>query len=98
MSKLRRRSSKRDHMTECCIDDDCDLAHLDQRLLTRVKAEKRCVLIIQGQYRMGTAVLTICGLWHQSRKGGICDIVRQLSPLSSVGLLHTSTIGDNFQL
>jgi hypothetical protein len=39
-----------------------ELAHLDQRLLTRVKAEKRCVLIIQGQYRMGTEVLTICGL------------------------------------
>jgi len=53
----------RNAITWLCIDDDCDLAHLDQRLLTRVEAEKRC-LIIQGQYRMGTAVLTICGLWH----------------------------------
>ena len=35
------------------------ITHLDQRLLTRVKAEKRCVLIIQRQYRVGTAV---CGV------------------------------------
>jgi len=49
------------------------IAHLDQCLLTHVKAEKRCVLIIPRQYRMGTAV---CGvrveregftLWGNSR-------------------------------
>jgi len=48
---------KRDHMM--CIDDDSlsDFAHDE---LTRVEAGKRCVLVIQGQFRMGTAVLTIC--------------------------------------